>query len=86
MRVKDYCSAGLRTGSTFLKVIGVLCILGAIFAWFLDGPGWELMGAGVATLLMGVLFKGLYPLSSGKRRNKKPAAEKRPVSTCGLLL
>lgn len=63
MRVKDYCSAGLRTGSTFLKVIGVLCVLGAILAWFLDGPGWELLGAGIATFLMGVLFKGLYPLS-----------------------
>lgn len=63
MRVNNSYSKGLSSGSTFLKVIGVLCILGAILAWFLDGPGWALMGTGVAIILMGVLFKGLYPLS-----------------------
>ena len=63
MRIKDSCSKGLISGSTFLKVIGVLCILGAVLAWFLDGPGWALLGTGVAIILIGVLFKGLYPLS-----------------------
>ena len=63
MNTKHYCSSGLRSGSIFLKIIGVLCVAGAILAWFMDGPGWTLMISGASIFLVGVLFKGIYPIS-----------------------
>lgn len=63
MKVKDFCSSGLRTGATLLKVIGILGVIGAVLAWTLDGPGLILLISGVLIFFAGVLFKGLYPIS-----------------------
>lgn len=63
MKVKDSCSSGLHSWSSFLKWIGTFCVIGAIIAWFMEGPGWPIMATGISCILVGVLFKGLYPIS-----------------------
>jgi hypothetical protein len=61
----------MRTWSLILRIVGFLgIIVGILIAVFDDGGGaGSFFSYGLAALLLGVLMKGLYPISQWAEKN-----------------
>lgn len=65
MRVLTHCSKGLNTCSVILKGFGTIAIIISVIFILTKSAdvGLGLLVGGISMVILGVLFKGLYPIS-----------------------